>query len=204
MAMVMDLTPVLNRLLQRIGLAFAEAKDEADFTDSYVYGAARTTQIFLFIGAFTYASYYVWDDIIDPAHQHLAVMIRIFFVAPILFGCSFALSFKTGRAHLEAIMVVTGVTLFFAQAWIYTILDSGFTYVAMGFVLTYLALASAFTVRFLYLVVQALVALVAAIGGHFIADNAPPGWLVINGLGTSAAVSLGLYSRTRGTPTIYD
>jgi adenylate cyclase len=192
--MIVDLASEVNRLLQHGGLAFANARDEADFTHSYVLGTARITQIFLFIGAFTYASYYVWDDIVDPAHQHLALMIRLLFVAPILFACSFALNFKTGRAYLEQIMIVAGVSLFFAQAWIYTILDAGFTYVALGFVLTYLGLASAFTVRFLYLVILAFAALLAAVGGHFIANNAPPGWLVINSLGTTAAVSLGLVS----------
>ncbi len=190
----MDLLSELDRILKRTGLAFADVRDETAFTESYVRGSARATQIFLFVGAFAYASYYVWDDIIDPARQHLAVMIRLLFVAPVLFACSFALTFKTGRAYLEQVMIVAGVTLFFAQAWIYTILESGFTYAAMGFVLTYLALASAFPVRIIYLVILAVVALTATVGGHLIAGNARPGWLIVNSLGTTAAISLGLVS----------
>jgi class 3 adenylate cyclase len=185
-----------DQLLQRFGLAFVSVEDEERFTDAHIRNALRINQIFLFIGAFAYASYYVWDGIIDPEHQHLAVMIRIFFVGPILLACSVSLFFKPFIQRVETVVVTAGIALFTAQAWIYIILDNGFDYAAMGFVLTFLAMATAFIIRVRYLIILAPVAVVAAICGHLYAGNAQPGWLIVNILGISAAVMIGMVSST--------
>lgn len=185
-----------NQLLNRFGLAFADADDEESFTDAYVRSALRINQIFLAIGALAYASYYVWDGIIDPENQNLAIMIRIFFVGPILLACSASLFFNTFKPRVESVVVIAGVALFIAQTWIYTILDNGFDYAAMGFVLTFLAMATAFIIRVRYLIILAPVAVITAISGHIYADNAQPGWLIINILGISAAVMIGMVSAT--------
>jgi class 3 adenylate cyclase len=186
----------LDQLLIRFGLAFTNAEDEERFTDGYIRNSTRINQIFLAIGAFAYASYYVWDGIIDPENQRLAVMIRIFFVGPILLACSASLFFKPFIRRVEAVVVTAGIALFVAQSWIYIILDNGFNYAAMGFVLTFLAMATAFIIRVRYLIILAPVAVVTAVSGHIYADNAQPGWLIINILGISAAVMIGMVSST--------
>jgi adenylate cyclase len=186
----------LDQLLNRFGLAFANAEDEEAFTDAHIRSALRINQIFLGIGAFAYASYYVWDGIIDPANQMLAIMIRIFFVGPVLLACSASLFFKPFIRRVESVVVTAGIALFIAQTWIYVILDNGFNYAAMGFVLTFLAMATAFIIRVRYLLILAPVAVITAISGHIYADNAQPGWLVINFLGISAAVMIGMVSST--------
>jgi adenylate cyclase len=185
-----------NRLLHRFGLNFANAADEESFTDTHIRSALRINQIFLFIGAFAYASYYVWDGIIDPDNQQLAVMIRIFFVGPILIACSASLFFKPFQSRVESVVVTAGISLFVAQTWIYVILDNGFDYAAMGFVLTFLAMATAFIIRVRYLILLAPVTMLTAICGHIYADNAQPGWLIVNILGISAAVMIGMVSST--------
>ena len=185
-----------DRLLHRFGLTFANAEDEEHFTDAHIRSALRINQIFLFIGAFAYASYYVWDGIIDPDNQRLAIMIRIFFVGPILLACSASLFFKSFQNRVESVVVTAGISLFIAQTWIYIILDNGFDYAAMGFVLTFLAMASAFTIRVRYLVLLAPVTMLTAICGHIYADNAQPGWLIVNILVISAAVMIGMVSST--------
>jgi adenylate cyclase len=186
----------LGRLLNRFGLAFASVEDEESFTDTHIRSATRINQIFLAIGAFAYASYYVWDGIIDPEHQHLAIMIRIFFVGPILLACAASLFFTPFKRRVEGVVVTAGIALFVAQSWIYIILDNGFDYAAMGFVLTFLAMATAFVIRVRYLLILAPVTVITAICGHIYAGNAQPGWLIINILGISAAVMIGMVSST--------
>ncbi len=185
-----------DRLLHRFGLNFANAADEESFTNNYIRSATRINQIFLFIGAFAYASYYVWDGIIDPDNQQLAIMIRIFFVGPILLACSASLFFKPFMNRVESVVVTAGISLFVAQTWIYIILDNGFDYAAMGFVLTFLAMASGFIIRVRYLMLLAPVTMLTAIWGHVYADNAQPGWLIVNILGIFAAVMIGMVSST--------
>lgn len=185
-----------DRLLHRFGLNFANVADEESFTDTHIRNSTRVNQIFLLIGAFAYASYYVWDGIIDPDNQQLAIMIRIFFVGPILLACSASLFFKPFQRRVESVVVTAGISLFVAQTWIYVILDNGFDYAAMGFVLTFLAMATAFIIRVRYLIILAPVAVITAISGHIYANNAQPGWLIINILGISAAVMIGMVSST--------
>ena len=185
-----------DRLLTRFGLNFANVDDEECFTDAHIRSATQINQIFLAIGAFAYASYYVWDGIIDPDNQHLAIMIRIFFVGPILLACSASLFFKPFIRRVESVVVTAGIALFVAQSWIYIILDNGFNYAAMGFVLTFLAMATAFIIRVRYLIILAPVAVITAVCGHIYAGNAQPGWLIVNILGISAAVMIGMVSST--------
>lgn len=185
-----------EQLLRRFGLAFANAQDEAAFSATYVGGATRINQIFLAIGAFAYASYYMWDGIIDPVNQHLAIMIRVFFVGPILLACSASLFFQPFIRRVEMVVVVASAALFVAQSWIYIILANGFDYAVMGFVLTFLAMATAFVMRVRYLVGLALFAIATAICGHLYADNAQDGWLIVNTLGISGAVMIGMVSAT--------
>lgn len=182
--------------LCRFGLAFRDAADEADFVAVYVGGAVRINQIFLAIGAFAYASYYVWDGIIDPQNQGLALAIRTGFVGPVLLASAVSLFFAPFIRRVEAIVMGCGAALFVAQSWIYIILSNGFDYAAMGFVLTFLAMATAFTMRVRYLIFLAVFAFVTAICGHLYADNAQDGWLVINSLGISGAIMIGMVSAT--------
>jgi adenylate cyclase len=184
----------LENILIKSGICFHNRSEEQDFTKLYIISNVKINQIFLIIGAFAYASYYIWDEIIDPSHENAAIMVRIFFVWPILLTCAILLSFKKFAYYIETIVVIAGITLFFAQAWIYTILSNGFDYAAMGFVLTFLAMATTFTVRVRYLILLAIIAVSAAILGHIYAANAQPGWLIINFLGISAAVLIGMVS----------
>lgn len=185
-----------DQLLNRFGLAFANAEDEKQFTDTHIRSARRINQIFLAIGAFAYASFYVWDGIVDRENQMLAIMIRIFFVGPILLTCAASLFFKPFIDRAEAVVVTAGIALFSAQSWIYIILDNGFNYAAMGFVLTFLAMATTFIIRVRYLIILAPASVLIAVGGHIYADNAQPGWLIINILGISGAVMIGMVSAT--------
>ena len=184
----------LNCLLVQFGLAFSDAQDEEDFTDIYVRNMARITQIFLVLGALAYGSYYVWDGIIDPENERSAIMIRAFFVGPVMLGCAFSLFFKPFIRYVEVVVIIGGSSIFIAQAWIYTLLKNGFDYAAMGFVLAFLALATTFNVRVRHLLFLALVAIFCTIGGHFYAANAQPGWLVINSIGIFVSVTIGMVS----------
>jgi adenylate cyclase len=182
--------------LCRFGLGFRDRLDEAEFTAAYIGGSVRINQIFLALGAFAYASYYLWDGIIDPENQHLAIRIRTLFVGPVLLACAASLFFAPFVRRVEAVVLAGGATLFVAQSWIYIILANGFDYAAMGFVLTFLAMATAFMIRVRYLIFLAIFALATAVGGHIYADNAQPGWLIINILGISGAIMIGMVSST--------
>ena len=185
-----------ERLMVRVRLSFESPLDEAEFVDSYVLRLVRINQIFLAVGAIAYATYYIWDQIMDPNNHHIATMIRIFFAGPILLGCAASLSFTPFIRHVEKMVTVSGVAIFVAQAWIYVVLDHGFNYAVMGFALSYLAFATTFTIRVRYLIFLALVAIACAVGGHIIAANAAPGWLIINVMGVSGSVMIGMVSAT--------
>ncbi len=185
-----------SRFLVRFGLAFKDAGDEERFIDIYVRSRVRITQIFLTIAAFAYASYYVWDGIIDPDHQRMTIMIRIFFVGPIMLASAFSLFFKPCIRHIESVVVIAGLALLIAQTWIYIILANGFDYAAMGYALTFLGFSTTFTIRVRHLTILAIFAVITAIGGHVMAANAQPGWLIINVMGVSAAVMIGMVSAT--------
>jgi class 3 adenylate cyclase len=180
--------------LASVGLAFRNAKDEQLFVESYVYSVARATQIFLAVGGLSFLKYVEQDVLIDPANYHTANMIRIFYSTPLIGLCVFSLFFGVFKKRIEYIVVINGFIIISAQAWIFSTLQSGYNYATVGFAIIFLALSIAFIIRVTFLAMIAFFALVGTIGGHLYANNADPGWLVVNMIGILTAILMGMVS----------
>ena len=181
-----------GRLLLRLGLAFEDGADENRFTDGFSRTGARAAQIFIMLGMLSFVSFYVWDEIIDPAKADVSLMIRVGFAAPLMTLCAASLFLPKLHRYTEEVILLAYGIIQFSQAWIYTILASGFDYAVMGFCLIFLALSAAVNMRSRNLVIAAVIAIVAMVGGHLYADNARPGWLLVNLMALGSATVFGL------------
>jgi adenylate cyclase len=187
------LTPYFD-FLATVGLAFRDPKDEQLFFEGYVYSVARLTQIFLAVGGLSFLKYIEQDVLIDPENYQTANNIRFYYSTPLIGLCVFAIFIDFFKKRIEYVVVINGFIIISAQAWIFSTLQSGYNFATVGFAIIFLALSIAFIIRITFLVVIALFALIGSIGGHFYANNADPGWLVVNIIGITTAVLLGLVS----------
>jgi class 3 adenylate cyclase len=183
-----------HELLSKAGLRFRDSNDEADFTHHYVMGASRATQAFLAVGGVAFLTYVTQDQAIAPNNYDNANLIRIFYSTPLLCLSAFLLYFASVRRFIEPLVVFSAFVIISAQAWIFSLLPNGFTYATTGSAIIFMSFAIAFIVRISYLSMIALLSLMGTIGGHLYADNAEPGWLIVNVLGIMTAVMMGMIS----------
>jgi class 3 adenylate cyclase len=184
----------LDAFLASCGLAFSKPEDERAFFERYVQDAARITQIFLAIGAISFLTYYEQDMLIDINNQPLATSIRLLYSTPIMLLSSFLIFFKCFRKKIEFVVIFNSFGVLSGQLLIFSVLDKGYNYTIAGFSIIFLALSIAFVIRVKYLFVIAMMALIAVVGGHIYANNADPGWLLVNTIGISTALLLGMVS----------
>jgi adenylate cyclase len=180
--------------LASAGLAFRDAKDERLFVESYVYSVARATQIFLAVGGLSFLKYVEQDVLIDPDHYQTANNIRIYYSTPLIGLCVFSIFIDFFKKRIEYVVVTNGFIIISAQAWIFSTLQSGYNFAAVGFSIIFMALSIAFIIRVTFLATIAFFSLVGTIGGHIYANNADPGWLVVNTIGILTAILLGMVS----------
>ena len=185
---------LFTRWLVKLGLQFADPADEDAFADRFLRDSISVSQVFLLIGGLFYYIFFVWDAIIDPVNSDTTQIIRGLFVAPIMALCAAALYTQFGRRHVEAMILLSFTVGQFALVAVYTILDHGFNYAAVGFVLLFMGTTSGFPIRSKYLVVASVFMLVSGTAGHIFADNARPGWMLVNGLAILCAISFGSIS----------
>jgi adenylate cyclase len=180
--------------LASVGLAFRDGKDERLFVESYVCSVARWTQFFLAVGGLSFLKYVEQDVLIDPDNYQTANNIRIYYSTPLLMLCALVVFFDFFKKRIEYVVISNGFIIISAQAWIFSSLQSGYNYSAVGFAIIFLALSIAFIVRVTFLAVIACFALIGVIGGHIYANNADPGWIVVNTVGIITAILLGMVS----------
>ncbi len=184
----------LNMFLMSYGLAFAKPGDEREFFERYVQDAARITQIFLAIGAISFLTYFEQDILIDSINQPQATNVRFFYSTPIMLLSSFLVFFNYFRERIEYVVVLNAFGVISGQFYIFSILEKGYNYTITGFSIIFLALSIGFIIRIPYLFVIAMMTLLGVIGGHIYANNADPGWLIVNTIGISTALLLGMVS----------
>lgn len=177
-----------------VGLAFRDMQDEREFVENYVYSVVRITQIFLAVGGLAFLKYVEQDALIDPSNYHTANAIRIYYSTPLIGVCVFSIFFQFFKKRIEYIVVINGFIITSAQAWIFSTLQNGYNYATVGFAIIFLALSIAFIIRITFLAIIAIFSLIGAIGGHYYANNADPGWLIVNLIGIVTAVLLGMVS----------
>lgn len=183
-----------HNFLASFGLFFLDPEDEREFFESYVYSVAWITQIFLGVGGLAFLKYVEQDALIDPDNYFTANNIRIYYSTPLIALCVFSIFIDYFKKRIEYIVVINGFIIISAQAWIFSTLQSGYNYATVGFAIIFLALSIAFIIRVTFLAFIALFTLIGTIGGHFYANNANPGWLIVSSIGIVTAILLGMVS----------
>lgn len=186
--------------LVRFGLEFEDPADEAAFIDRHVRGWVPFTQGFLVLGAMFFILFAIWDVLIDPADLGKTLMLRVL-VAVVLCGSSAMLFTDWGKKHVELVVLSGCITGQAALVVIFGILDNGYDYAAVAFLLMYVGTASAFPFRAQVLAIASVFLMVSGVAGHLYFANAQPGWLPVNILLMGCGVSFGAlsaYFRERG------
>jgi adenylate cyclase len=169
-----------QRWLTRLGLAFETPEKEARFVAYYVAASLPVTRLFLVVGAVSYYAFFISDKIMDPVGGEIAHMIRGFVVAPVFALAALLLMTRSGKRHQELLIVLIYLIAQLGLVMVYAVINHGYDYAAMGFVILLMAANAAFSLRTPYIALISLLALVTTIGGHVLADNARPQWIVIN------------------------
>ena len=187
--------------LNRFGLYCSTVEDEEAFAQGYLLRTVRESQMFMVVAAvFSYA-FFVWDRLIDPVHFETAQMIRGLIIAPLMIAASLLLFTDIGKRHFETVILSMLVNVMVGLVAVYSVLDNGFQYASLGFTMAMLGTTAMFPIRSRHLIIASMLSLVTVVGGHLWADNAPPGWLLINtmaALGSIAFGTLSAYIRERG------
>lgn len=189
------------KLLQRLGLYCSSIEDERKFAEVYVLRNVSESQLFLVVSALVAYAFFVWDRLIDPVHWNTTHAIRGLVIAPAIVGAAVLINTRFGKRHFEAVIITMMVLVQLGLAVVYAVLDHGYEYAALGFTMALLGTSAMFPLRTRFLIIGTAITLVIVIGGHLIAANARPGWLIVNALAIAGATSMGTlsaYLRERG------
>jgi adenylate cyclase len=194
------LTP-FQQFLNRFGLHCSTVEDEEGFGRGYLLRTVRESQMFIVVSALFVYGFFVWDKLIDPVHYETAQAIRGLAVAPTMVALAGMLFTNWGKRHFEALILTMLLMVMAGLAAVYGVLDRGYEYAALGFTMALLGATAMFPLRSRYLIIASILSLVIIITGHLWADNARPGWLVVNvmaGIGSISFGTLSAYIRERG------
>ncbi len=182
----------MKNFFVKLGLQFANDADEVAFAEKYVRSSIRAMQLYMVLGGVFFYSFFVLDRMIDPVNWVTTYKIRTYVMMP--FGISLSLLFFTalGRRMFEAIVIFGVATCLVGLAVIYSILERGYEYSALGVTLVVLGSAIMFPVRVRYLTIQFPVAILIMVSAHFIAANARDGWLTVNIIACVTSVSFAI------------
>lgn len=184
----------MNTWLVQLGLRFSDAEMEAAFVDSFVTGKRKLAQVAMVLGGALFYVFFIWDQIIDPVGAERTHVIRGLIVTPAVWACALVLYIRSLRRWLEFLIVTPAIIATLALAIIYTELQSGFDYGAIGIVLVVLFTFTLLPIRIpLFVLFCSLSWGVFAIG-HAASGNAKPGMFLINNLSVGTAILLGLFS----------
>ncbi len=189
------------KLLERFGLHCASVEDERIFAQRFLLLTIRESQLFLFLSALFVYAFFLWDRIIDPVHWETTHMIRGLVITPLMVLCALSLFTTFGRRFFEAVILTAMVICVAGLAWVYAVLDHGYEYAALGFALALLGTTAMFPIRSRFLIIASVLTFVIMLSGHLLANNARPGWLMVNTMAVLSAISFGTlsaYIRERG------
>lgn len=187
--------------LNRFGLHCSSVEDEEAFAQGYLLRTVRESQMFMVVSAmFTYG-FFVWDRLIDPANFETAQMIRGLIVSPLMLVAALVLFTEFGKRYFESVILSMFITVMVGLAFVYAVLDDGYKYASLGFTMALLGTTAMFPIRSRALIVASILSFFIVVTGHVLADNAPPGWLVINAMAIVGSITFGTlsaYIRERG------
>jgi adenylate cyclase len=184
----------LNAFLNRLGLRFADPKQEADFLHYYLLRHRVQLQAAFLAGGVLFYIFFIWDKIIDPANAERAQFIRGVVTVPLIWACAAALQIPSLRKHLEYIATIGVVIPCLSLSTVYYVLDGGFDYGAVGIVLMVLFCTALIPIRAPFFVFFCVVALASFFGAELASTTTHPGMMVVNVLALGTAVLLGTAS----------
>lgn len=180
----------MRSALVRAGLAFEDPQAEARFVERYILRDRLAIQALTLACGVIFYIFFLWDRLIDPVHWQSAHLIRGAIVTPVIWACGLALFIKPLQRHIEPIVTFGLSVASIGLAVIYHVLDRGFDYGAVGFVLVILACVALFPLRFGYFAAFCAVTIVAAAVSEALSPTRP-GMAVVNALSILAAIVMG-------------
>lgn len=168
------------RFLKGLNLPFADRALEREFIDYYVQSALRVSQTLMLIGAFAYYISFISDQVMDPTTGYQNHVLRGTIAVPVMVTCAIVLFFKKMKRYYEFIAIIYYIIPYSISCYIYSNIEKGFEYAALGFVLLLMGCNLTFTVRLKYTLIISIFGFVSMITAHIYADNAMAGWLGIN------------------------
>ncbi len=190
-----------QQILIRFGLHCSSVEDEEAFRKGYLLRNIRESQMFMVLSALFVYIFFVWDELIDPVNAGTSQMIRGLGIVPAMFAAAGILFTDFGKRHVEAVVLGMLILVMIGLAWVYAVLDGGYNYAALAFTMALLGCTAMFPLRSRYLIIASLASFFIVIGGHLMANNARPGWLVVNLLAIIGSIGMGTlsaYIRERG------
>lgn len=186
--------------LQRFGLHCSSVEDERAFADTYLLRTVRESQLFMILSALFCYVFFFWDRMIDPVHWNTTHMIRGLLIAPGMVAVATIFPTPFGKRHFEALVLATMLLVMAGLAWVYAVLDFGYRYAPLAFTMAMLGSTTMFPIRSRFMFIGSAVGLAIVIVDFVLADNAGPGWLLVNviaALGSIGMGTLSAYSRER-------
>lgn len=187
-----SLTQRLERLMQRIGLRFADPDAEHRFVETFVRGSLRWTQAAMLLGAATYAGYTFWDWVLYPEVVATTLAIRggtaLFVLLPLTALIAFA------RSWTEPILLLYCVIPGCVLPFIYLVLPSGFTFASAGMIIVILFVSTMLPLRVGSLLVFCVTTWLAFAFVEWLAPSLPSGLGFINHFLIGNAYLLSLYA----------
>jgi adenylate cyclase len=191
----------IRQWLHRFGLYCSTVEDERAFGEAYLLRTIRESQLLVVVSALFVYLFFIWDRLIDPVNWETSHFIRGVVVAPLMIGCAGLLFTKFGKRYFEAVILSMLLIVQVGLASVYAVLDHGYEYAALGFTMALLGTTAMFPIRSRFLIIASVISLFIVIAGHILADNARPGWLIVNAmsiLGSTSFGTLSAYIRERG------
>jgi hypothetical protein len=179
--------------LTNIGLRFPEQKREAAFVDQFCLKKKLQTQVAFFFGGLIFYVFYIWDDIIDVHRSGIPYVIRSSFVILTWAGGLALFSRSIDKIfEIYCVLFVTAAGVLLAV--IYHFLAAGFSFGAVGIVLTMFFAFSLFPVRFPFFTAFCVVTWGSFVAIEWMSADFSAGMLLVNSLSIGTAVFLGLFS----------
>jgi adenylate cyclase len=186
----------LRQLLAEWGLYFEDGAQEKAFFERYVLAWRRLHQAAIAMAVLLFYSFFIWDRIIDPNpdHHELAHAIRGLVVPPLGLAALLGLEPRRLARWSEAILVFVPLVGICALAAIYTLLDRGYEYGAVGFVLVSLWTFATLRMRLPYVVGYCLITCTVFNAGMVFGSELALGYVVVNNMAVITGLLLGVFA----------
>jgi hypothetical protein len=184
----------VRELLIHLNLRFADSSEEQSFFESFAFTYRPLLQCIFISGGMLAYVFFIWDQIIDPAHASATHLIRGLGLTPIICLAAVPLFFKRLDPWYEYMVLFVTLLTGLSLCLIFSLLKGGFNFGAAGYVLMYYFVFALIPLRTPILVAFALISWISFDVFEFASNNAAPGMFIVNNLFLSSSVLVGMLS----------